>query len=173
MKRLFRGNMPSWQKVRNNMERLTIDEIIEHCDRKTGMYEKTCDVKYLETAVMSNGIKEYWEHKQVAEYLRKLKDYEALEEQGRLIKLPCKVGDKIFLDFAGFGKDVDKFTVKDFHLDCFKNGETILFCDYESNDRTLSGQIDVMEFGNTVFLTKSEAEAKLKELRGGENGKIS
>ena len=31
------------------MERLTIDEIIEHCDRKTGTYEKACDVKYLET----------------------------------------------------------------------------------------------------------------------------
>lgn len=103
----------------------------------------------------------------IATILKKLADYEDLEEQGRLIKLPCKVGDKIFLDFAGFGKDVDKFTVKDFHLDCFKNGETILFCDYESNDRTLSGQIDVMEFGKTVFLTKSEAE--LKELRGGEN----
>ena len=151
------------------MERLTIDEIIEHCDRKTGMYEKACDVKYLETAVMGNRIKEYWEHKQVSEYLRKLKEYEDLEEHGRLIKLPCKVGDKIFLDFAGFGKDIDKFTVKDFHLDCFEDGETILFCDYESNDKTLSGQIDVTEFGKTVFLTKSEAEAKLKELRGEEN----
>lgn len=93
----------------------------------------------------------------------KLADYEDLEEQGRLVKLPCKVGDKIFLDFAGFGKDIDKFTVKDFHLDCFEGGETTLFCDYESNDKTLSGQIDVMEFGKTVFLTKSEAEAKLKE----------
>lgn len=97
---------------------------------------------------------------------KKLKDYEDLEEQGRLLKLPCKMGDKIFLDFAGFGKDIDKFTVKDFHLDCFEDGETILFCDYESNDKTLSGQIDVMEFGKTVFLTRSEAEAKLKELRG-------
>lgn len=95
----------------------------------------------------------------------KWRKYKDLEEQRRLVKLPCKVGDKVFLDFAGFGKDVDKFTVKDFHLDCFKNGETTLFCDYESNDRTLSGQIDAMEFGKTVFLTKSEAEAKLKELR--------
>ena len=102
----------------------------------------------------------------MADLREKLKDYEDLEEQGRLLKLPCKVGDKIFLDFAGFGKDVDKFTVKDFHLDCFKNRETILFCDYESDDRTLSGQIDVVEFGKTIFLTKSEAEAKLKELRG-------
>ena len=107
---------------------------------------------------------EYW-----LEVYFKLKDYEDLEEQGRLVKLPCKVGDKIFLDFAGFGKDIDKFTVKDFHLDCFEDGETILFCDYESNDRTLSGQIDVMEFGKTVFLTKFEVEEKLKELRGGEN----
>lgn len=96
--------------------------------------------------------------------IEKLGKYEYLEEQGRLIILPCKVGDKIFLDFAGFGKDIDKFTVKDFHLDCFEDGETILFCDYESNDKTLSGQIDVMEFGKTVFITKSEAEQKLKEL---------
>ena len=78
------------------MERLTIDEIIEHCDRKTGMYEKFCDVKCLETAVMGNRIKEYWEHKQVSEYLRKLKDYEDAEKQGRLIKLPCKVGDTVY-----------------------------------------------------------------------------
>lgn len=82
------------------MERLTIDEIIEHCDRKAGMYEKACDVKYLETTAMNNPIKEYWEHKQVAEYLRKLKEYEDLEEQGRLINLPCKVGDTVYVDAA-------------------------------------------------------------------------
>lgn len=99
----------------------------------------------------------------------KLKYYEDLEEQGRLIKLPCKVGDRIFLDFAGFGKNIDKFTVKDFHLDCFEDGETILFCDYESDDRILSGQIDIMEFGKTVFLTKSEAEAKLAEMKKNES----
>ena len=150
------------------MERLTIDDIIEHCKRKTEQYERVCHREYFETMPLnSSAIKNYWEHRQAAEYLRKLKDYEDLEEQGRLIKLPCKVGDKIFLDFAGFGKDIDKFTVKDFHLDCFEDGETTLFCDYESNDRTLSGQIDVMEFGKTVFLTKSEAEARLEEMRGG------
>ena len=102
---------------------------------------------------------EYW-----LQVYFKLKDIEELEEQGLLLRLPCKVGDKIFLDFAGFGKDIDKFTVKDFHLDCFEDGETILFCDYESNNKALSGQIDVMEFGKTVFLTKAEAEQKLKEM---------
>lgn len=100
--------------------------------------------------------------------IEKLAAYEDSEEQGLLLRLPCKVGDKIFLDFAGFGKDIDKFTVKDFHLDCFEDGETILYCDYESNDKTLSGQIDVMEFGKTVFLTKEEAKAKLAEMEGAE-----
>ena len=71
-----------------------------------------------------------------------------------------------FLDFAGFGKDIDEFTVKDLHLDCFEDGETILYCDYESNDGIFSGQIDVMKFGKTVFLTRAEAEAKLAEMEG-------
>lgn len=102
----------------------------------------------------------------MAELREKLKRYEDYEEQGLLLRLPCKVGDKIFLDFAGFGKDIDEFTVKDFHLDCFEDGETILYCDYQSNDKTLSGQIDVMEFGKTVFLTKNEAESKLSEMEG-------
>lgn len=31
----------------------------------------------------------------------------------------------------------------------------------------------VDKFGKTVFLTKSEAEAKLKELRGGENERFN
>jgi hypothetical protein len=100
----------------------------------------------------------------MADLREKLKYYEDADEQGLLLRLPCKVGDKIFLDFAGFGKDIDEFTVKDFHLDCFEDGETILFCDYESNDKTLSGQIDVMEFEKSVFLTRAEAEAKLKEM---------
>lgn len=127
------------EKIR---ERLTINAIIEHCDRKTRMYEKACDVNYLETAVMGNGIKEYWEHKQVAEYLRKLKDYEDLEEQGRLLKLPCKIGDDVYY-ILGIPNEtpctIDKCTFK------------------------LS---DINKIGKTLFLTREEAEAKLKELRG-------
>ena len=145
------------------MERLTIDEIIEHCGRKTGMYEKACDVKQLETAVMGNGIKEYWEHKQVAEYLRKLKEYEDLEEQGRLIKLPCKVGDTVWkveerLEHTYIERLViDRIEVNDNYIYYFANekitGESVI--------------LDNCDFSKTVFLTKSEAEAKLKELRGG------
>ena len=156
------------------MERLTIDEIIEHCDRKTGMYEKACDVKYLETAVMGNRIKEYWEHKQVSEYLRKLKDYEDLEEQGRLIKLPCKLGDTVWqIMVVGVqGKNI-KYGI-------FKAVVTTISVDYQMNfllstitegEERYRNEVTSTAIGETMFFTKSEAEAKLKELRGEENGR--
>ena len=154
------------------MERLTIDEIIEHCGRKTGMYEKACDVKYLETAVMGNRIKEYWEHKQVSEYLRKLKDYEDAEEQGRLVKLPCKVGDTVWqIMVVGVqGKNI-KYGI-------FKAVVTTISVDYQMNflistitedEERYRNEVTSTAIGDTMFFTKSEAEAKLKELRGEEN----
>ena len=154
------------------MERLTIDEIIEHCGRKTGMYEKACDVKYLETAVMGNRIKEYWEHKQVSEYLRKLKDYEDAEEQGRLVKLPCKVGDTVWqIMVVGVqGKNI-KYGI-------FKAVVTTISVDYQMNflistitedEERYRNEVTSTAIGETMFFTKSESEAKLKELRGEEN----
>lgn len=127
------------------MGKLTIDEIIGHCERKTEQYERFYKREYLETMPLtSSAIKEYWEHRQVVEYLRKLKDYEDLEEQGRLIKLPCKVGDTVYL---------------------IKNSETIV---ERKADMMFIGVL-WEEFGKEWFPTRDEAEAKLKELRGGEN----
>ena len=77
----------------------------------------------------------------------KLGEYEDLEEQGRLIKLPCKVGTDIYYIF-GIPNE----------MPC-----TIESCVFELSD--------INEIGKTLFITKSKAEAKLKELRGGENGK--
>lgn len=129
------------------MERLTIDEIIAHCDRKTEMYEKTCDVKHLETAVMNNPIKEYWEHKQVAECLRKLKDYEDLEEQSRLVKLPCK----------------DVYFIVDIN-----NPKYAMVMKRPIRELAIYEIEDIDKENCKYFSTEEKAEAKLKELRGGE-----
>ena len=75
---------------------------------------------------------------------KKLGEYEDLEEQGRLIKLPCKVGTDIYY-ILGIPNETP--------------------CVIESCVFELS---DIQKIGKTLFLTKSEAEAKLKELRGGE-----
>ena len=77
--------------------------------------------------------------------MEKLADYEDLEEQGRLIKLPCKVGDTVYL---------------------IKNSEKIV---ERKADMMFIGVL-WEEFGKEWFLTRDEAEAKLKELRGAGNG---
>ena len=144
------------------MERLTIDEIIGHCNREARMYEKACDIKYLETTAMSNLIKEYWEHKQVARYLKKLKDYEDAEEQGLLLRLPCKVGDVLY--FAHHDRVISSEVLSaKYHAEAENHGVFIrerLTIDVEG----VSAEIDFCDIGKTVFLTRKEAEAKLKEM---------
>lgn len=130
------------------MERLTIDEIIEHCNRKTEMYEKACDIKYLETAVMGNGIKEYWEHKQVAKYLRQLKDYEDLEEQEKLVKLPCK--------YVYYIVDIN-------------NPKYAMVMKRPIKELAIYEIEDIDKENCKYFSTEEKAKARLKELRGGEN----
>lgn len=159
------------------MEKLTIDEIIGHCKRKTEQYEQLLGKECLETMPLNSSvIKEYWEHRQVAEYLRKLKDYEDLEEQGKLIKLPCKVGDTVYVNGVLGCGEAERYRVirVDYHstLGTGKNEfyiEALLCTDPDSSIGFYDKQFGKTVFGKTVFLTKSEAEAKLKELRGGEN----
>ena len=110
--------------------------------------------------------------------LTKLGEYEDLEEQGRLIKLPCKIGDDVYfvpsqvnyklniLNRHSENNKVYHQKVEDFVLT--RHG-WYLECDQDVKYGT--GHILTDRFFNeTWFLTKSEAEAKLKELRGGENG---
>lgn len=87
---------------------------------------------------------------------RKLKDYEDLEEQGRLIKLPCKIGDKVW-HISGRAIKEDVISGIEYSYDG-------MFYIWSNEDTWLGG------FNDIVFLTKSEVEAKLKELRGEENG---
>lgn len=78
--------------------------------------------------------------------LEKLKEYQPLEEQDRLIKLPCKVGDTVYHVMQGRIVEVSNVDLFFLLLSVVEN-----------------------RFNNSVFLTKSEAEAKLKELRCKEN----
>jgi hypothetical protein len=100
---------------------------------------------------------------------RKLKEYEDLEEQGRLIKLPCKVGDMLYYPDKEFNiiipMRLTEIVIK-------FNGLDTSSCQYdccsfdECGDAYEDYEFDDEDIGETVFLAKSEAEAKLKELRG-------
>ncbi len=101
---------------------------------------------------------------EIEEVYHKLKEYEDLEEQNRFIKLPCKVGDTVYVPTRDFISEL-RIT----HIIISKNNTFLRWMLNAGIYPNLDG-FSVDKIGKTVFLTKSEAEAKLKELRGEENG---
>ena len=98
--------------------------------------------------------------------LTKLGDYEDLEERGRLVKLPCKVGDVVYRINIGAMKPVIPLRVVEYRFKIVGNCIREKIC---CSDDFLCKQPSIIyyaeDIGKTIFLTKSEAEAKLKELR--------
>lgn len=107
------------------------------------------------------------EYSKINRILTKLGEYEDLEEQGRLIKLPCKVGDTVW--------DVDCGRPCAYTITAFSFGEceeyicepvttkeTVFY--YANSSGSITGSFAESEIGKSVFLTKSEAEKKLKEM---------
>ena len=90
---------------------------------------------------------------------RKLCDYEDLEEQGLLVRLPCKIGDTVFRINEGAKNPIIELTVtqiniirKSYNLEVVdRDGGELM---YFKND-----------IGNSIFLTREEAEKKLEEMR--------
>ena len=116
--------------------------------------------------------------KYISDALEKLADYEDLEEQGRLIKLPCKVGDTVYVVTSPFNvfDDIEyDENMKDEVYESYVSSITFYECGEQyriyakATNHFIGAYFRECDFGKTVFLTKSEAEAKLKELRGGEN----
>lgn len=102
---------------------------------------------------------------------RKLKEYEDLEEQGRLVKLPCKVGDTVWDNDCGrpCAYTITAFSFgecEEYICEPVTTKEVVFY--YVNSSGSITGSFAESEIGKTVFLTEPEAKAKLKELRGGE-----
>lgn len=95
----------------------------------------------------------------------KLGDYEDLEEQGRLVILPCKVGDTLYRVNKGAKKPVIMMRVLQLYIKQLHKDRTVIRIDAINDDDMGESCYFLENIGKTVFLTKSEAEAKLKELR--------
>ncbi len=93
----------------------------------------------------------------IAQAMNKLQKYEDLEEQGLLLKLPCKVGDTVYRlsKIASGHWEEDKYIIDDY-------GEWKIY------KKTFS-LLHICEIGKTVFLTQSEAEEALKRMERGKN----
>lgn len=99
--------------------------------------------------------------------LKKLCDYEDLEEQGLLMRFPVKIGDMIWDN--DFGHPVS-YEIKAFSYgfcDSYvePNIEDEIIFYYENYNGSITGAFPMSEIGKTVFLTREEAENKFEELR--------
>ncbi len=112
---------------------MTLDEAIWHCNDKSDCTE--CGM----------------EHKQLADWLKELRTFKDLEEQGLMLKLPCKLGDTVY---ATFGGKVSKQIVRGILL---RDGHVLAQDGNGSNFGV---------FGKNVFLTKAEAWEALKGMEG-------
>lgn len=83
--------------------------------------------------------------------MEKLADYEDLGEQGRLVKLPCN----------------DVYFIIDIN-----NHKYAMVMKRPIRELTIYEIENIDKSGCKYFSTEEKAEAKLKELRGGENGSM-
>ena len=137
------------------MEKLSIDEVIEHCNRTCDMTEKIAKARGHELESIES--KHFWEHYQVREWLKELKQYKDAEEQGLLLRLPCKVGTYIYI--------INRYWIDEGHICGIAEADDIdcfcykVYCD--PDDYTM---VAVADFNKTWFLTQEAAEQALKQM---------
>ena len=138
------------------MERLTLDEAIKHAKEVADMNyndaEKFDSNDSVENYMKANCIKCAEEHEQLAEWLEELKSYKDFEEQGLLVRLPCKVGDTMY-DIVGKPLRIVEHKVDAFHID--KKGFHL---------QIINGVLEKKQEAK-VYFSREEAEKKLEKMK--------
>lgn len=149
---------------------MNIDEFIEHTKETARKHRCHADFFDINNPMRAVCIKSAEDCEQLAEWLEKFKEYQQLEEQGRLIKLPCKVGDTVWNNGCGrpYAYTITAFSFgecEEYICEPVTTKETVFY--YANSSGSITGSFAESEIGKSVFRTKSEAEAKLKEVRCG------
>lgn len=96
------------------------------------------------------------------EVLNKLAEYEDLEEQGLLLKLPCKVGTTVYSVARDCGGD----TLDCRCMDCEDCRYLYTYVEENAFDTWMCDEI-----GKSIFLTEQEAQSELEKMKvGGVDG---
>lgn len=97
--------------------------------------------------------------KTVKNMIKKLATYEDLEEQGLLVRLPCKVGDILFRINKGARNPIIKMKVS--RITIISKSYNIKAIEEDRGEVLFSNDV----IGIKVFPTREEAEKKLEELK--------
>ena len=111
--------------------------------------------------------------KDVAELLKELKSYKDLEEQGLIVRLPCKVGDTVWVvtspinvfDYDEYDGDAEYEVYESFlsSVSYYASGEQFRIYAKVTNS-FIAAYFRECDFGESIFLTREDAEKKLEEL---------
>ena len=105
--------------------------------------------------------------------LEALGKYEDAEEQGLLLRLPCKVGDTVWVITSPFNVFEGIEYNENLRDECYESFiSSVTFyknsVQYRINAKVTNHFISAyyceQDFGKTIFLTRAEAEQKLKEM---------
>ncbi len=112
-------------------------------------------------AEISNSYHKGYGRIQVGHAVEKLAEYEDLEEQGKLLKLPCAVGDTVY-EVQELRKRIQAYTIIAIHV---SNCGNLYGWELKDGKGVYSNVNGFSEYaiGKQVFLTKESAEAALKE----------
>lgn len=124
---------------------MNIDEFIEHTKEKAREHRYHADFFESDNPMNTACVKSAEDCEQLAEWLEKSKEYQHLEEQDRLVKLPCK----------------DVYFVIDIN-----NPKYAMVMKRPIRELAIYEIEDIDKENRKYFSTKEKAEAKLKELRG-------
>lgn len=107
-----------------------------------------------------------------AEMAKEIRAWRNAEEQGLLVRLPCKVGDMLWYNILGY---TESYEIKAFsygYCDGYIEAgeeigdEIIFYC--ENHTGSIIGSFPMSGIGKIVFLTREEAEKKLEEMKKNE-----
>ena len=155
------------------MGKLTLEEAIVHAKEVAEKNYRGADFESIDSIdddIKTNCIKCAEEHMQLVKWLEELKSYyKDLEEQGLLVRLPCKVGDTVWDNDSGYPKSYEIKAFSYGYCDSYVEPgigieDEIIFY-YENSIGSITGSFPMSEIGKTVFLTREEAEKKLKEMK--------
>ena len=112
---------------------------------------------------------EYYGDSYGGEVIDKLAEYEDAEEQGLLLRFPCKVGDMLY-HISSYYNVVIPVRLNDIivsfaGIDNYPKQYNCCSFD-ECSDVYEDFEFDNSDFGKTVFLTEEEAEQVLKQMKG-------
>ena len=96
----------------------------------------------------------------------KLAEYETAEDEGRLVVLPCKVGDVVYAIEDKYYEYLYHKGIQKGHVCRFEyDKEWFVWIHIDGCNKDLQIAYKTSNFNQTVFLTREEAEKALKEIK--------